>query len=89
MTTYEATYGQKPLPVTSYLLGASMVQSMDNSLNTNESIIHTLKDNLIMDQNIMKQQVDQHLSKHSFVEVDWVFLHLQPHKQISLKDKIP
>jgi uncharacterized protein YbcI len=70
MTPYEATYGQKPLSVTSYLLGTSMVQSMNNSLNTNESVIHTLKENLVMDQNIMKQQVDQHPSNQSFAEVD-------------------
>jgi hypothetical protein len=37
----------------------------------------------------MKQQVDQHRSEHSFNEGDQVFLHLQPYKQTSLKDKVP
>jgi hypothetical protein len=41
-----------------------------------------------MAQNRMKQQVDQHCSKHSFVEGDQVFLFLQPYKQTSLKNKI-
>jgi len=33
----------------------------------------------------MKQWVDQHRSKRSFHVGDWVFLRLQPYKQISLK----
>ena len=33
----------------------------------------------------MKQQVDQHRNKRSFDLGDWVFLQLQPYKQISLK----
>ena len=33
----------------------------------------------------MKQQVDQHRSERSFNVGDWVFLWLQPYKQMSLK----
>ena len=33
----------------------------------------------------MKQQADQHRSERSFEEGDWVFLRLQPYKQMSLK----
>jgi len=33
----------------------------------------------------MKQQVDQHRSERSFDIGDWVFLRLQPYKQMSLK----
>ena len=33
----------------------------------------------------MKQQVDEHRSKRSFDVGEWVFLRLQPYKQISLK----
>ena len=35
----------------------------------------------------MKQQADQHRSKHTFQVGDMVFLCLQPYKQSSLKDK--
>jgi hypothetical protein len=38
-----------------------------------------------MAQNHMKQQEDQHHSERSFEVGDWVFLILQPYKQISLK----
>ena len=38
-----------------------------------------------MEQNHMKQQVDQGRSEHQFAEGDQVFLRLQPYKQNSLK----
>ena len=38
-----------------------------------------------MAQNRMKQQADQHRSESSFEVGDWVFLRLQPYKQMSLK----
>ena len=38
-----------------------------------------------MAQNRMKQKVDQHCSERSFEVGDWVFLRLQPYKQMSLK----
>jgi hypothetical protein len=68
MTPYEVVYGQKPLSVTSYLLGTSKVHVVDNTLHTREAILHTLKDNLVMAQNRMKQQVDQHHSECSFAK---------------------
>ena len=33
----------------------------------------------------MKQQADQHRGERSFEEGNWVFLRLQPYKQMSLK----
>jgi hypothetical protein len=34
----------------------------------------------------MKQKADQHRSERSFEVGDWVFLRLQPYKQMSLKE---
>ena len=48
-------------------------------------MIELLKDNLIMAQNRMRQQVDQHRTKREFEVGDWVFLILQHYKQVSLK----
>jgi hypothetical protein len=38
-----------------------------------------------MAHNRMKQEADQHRSERSFEVGDWVFLRLQPYKQMSLK----
>jgi hypothetical protein len=50
-----------------------------------QKVLQILKDNLTMAQNRMKQQADQHHSERRFEVGDWVFLRLQPYKQMSLK----
>jgi hypothetical protein len=57
---------KNPLSMASYVPGTSKVHAVDRMLHTREAIIHILKDNLVMAQNQMKQQVDQHRSKHFF-----------------------
>ena len=49
--------------------------------------METLKDNLTMAQNRMKQQVDRHRTEREFELVDWVFVRIQPYKQLSLKQQ--
>jgi hypothetical protein len=44
------------------------------------------RNHLTMAQNRMKQQTDQHHNERSFEVGDWVFLRLQPYKQMSLKE---
>jgi hypothetical protein len=85
MTPFEAVYGQKPPSVLSYIPGASKVQAIDLTLTAREAILRTLKENLVMAQNCMKQQPDQGHSKRQFVEGDQVFRRLQPYKKTSLK----
>jgi hypothetical protein len=87
MTPFEAVYGHTPPLFLSYLLGASKVQEVDLTLIAQEAILRTLKENLVMAQNCMKQPVDQGRSERQFAEGDQVFLRLQPYKQTSLKDK--
>jgi hypothetical protein len=85
MTPFEAVYGQKPPSVLSYLPGTSKVQAIDQTLTVQEDIHRTLKENLVMAQNRMKQQADQGHSERQFAEGDQVFLRLQPYKKTSLK----
>jgi hypothetical protein len=80
MTPFEAIYGQNPPSVLSYLPGVSMVQAVDQTLTVQEAILHTLKENLVMAQNHMKQKADQGRSERHFAEGDQVFLQLQPYK---------
>jgi hypothetical protein len=65
----------------------SKVQQVDQTLIVHMAILRTLKENLVMAQNRMKQQADQGHSEHEFVEGDQVFLHLQPYKKTSLKSQ--
>ena len=74
MTPFEVVYGQKPPPVLSYLPGVSKVQVVDQTLIVREAILLTMKENLVMVQNRIKQQADQGCTKHQFSEGDHVFL---------------
>jgi hypothetical protein len=65
--------------------GFSKVQAVDQMLTVQEVILRTLKENLVMARNHMKQQADQGRSERQFVEGDQVFLRLQPYKKTSLK----
>ena len=58
---------------------------VDQTLIVREDILRTLKENLVMAQNRMKQQVDQGHSEHQFSKGDHVFLRLQPYKKNSIK----
>jgi hypothetical protein len=70
MTPFEAVYGQKPPLVLSYLPGALKVHAVELTLIAREDILHTLKENLFMAQNRMKQQEDQGCFERQFSEGD-------------------
>ena len=73
-----ALYGYHPLSTISYLRENSRVQAVEDHIKHEQQVLQLLNDNLTLAQNRMKQQENQH---HS----DWVFLRLQPYKQMSLK----
>jgi hypothetical protein len=85
MTPFMALYGYHPPSITSSLKEKSKVQAVEDHIENQQKVLQILKDNLTMAQNRMKQQVDQHRSERSFEVGDWVFLRLQPYKQMSLK----
>ena len=62
------------------------MQEVENKLIARDEILRTLKENLAVAQNRMKQQADKHHCERHFEEGDQVFLRLQPYKQTSLKD---
>jgi hypothetical protein len=86
MTPFEAVYGQNPPSILSYMLDISKVQAVDQTITVREAILHTLKENLAMDQNCMNKKSYQGRSERQFIEGNQVFLRLQPYKNTSLKD---
>ena len=73
------------LSITSSLRENSKVQGVEYHIQHQQQVLQILKDNLNLAQNRMKQHIDQHCSERSFDVGDWVFLWLQPYKQMSLK----
>lgn len=86
-TPYEVLYGQPPPIHLPYLPGESKVDSVDRTLQAREEIINTLKQNLVRAQNRMKQVADKHRSERSFIVGDWVYLKLQPHRQVTVESR--
>ena len=80
-----ALYGYQPPSITSPLKGHSKVQEVEDHLHHHQKVLEVLKDNPVTSQNRMKQQAYQHCSEWGFEYGDWVFLILQPYKQMSLK----
>ena len=78
-------YGYQPPSITSYLRENPKFQAVEHHIEHQQQVLQLLKDNLMLAQNRMKQQIDQHHSERSFDVGDWVFLWLQPYKQMSLK----
>ena len=78
-------YGYHPLSITSYLRENYKVQAMEYHIEHQQQVLQLLKNHLNLAQNRMKQQARQHRSERSFDVGDWVFLRLQPYKQMSFK----
>jgi hypothetical protein len=70
VTIFEAVYGKNPPSFISYFPGVSKVKAVDHMLTVREAILHTLKDNLVMAKNHMKQQEDQGRFECQFAEGD-------------------
>ena len=77
--------GYHPPSITLSLRENSKVQAVEDHIEHQQEVLQLLKDNLNLAQNRMKQQADQHCSERSFDVRDWVFLRLQPYKQMPLK----
>jgi len=85
MTPFMALYRYHPPSITSYLRENSKVQAMEDHIEHQQQVLQLLKDNLTLAHNRMKQQADQYHNERSVDVGVWVFLQLQPYKQISLK----
>ncbi|GJS61023.1 retrotransposable element Tf2 [Tanacetum coccineum] len=78
-------YGQPPPVHVPYLGGLSKVDAVDRTLEAREQAIQMLKFYLSRSQNRMKQQADKKRSDRVLKVRDWVFLKLQPHRQVSIR----
>ncbi|XP_075655035.1 uncharacterized protein LOC142625231 [Castanea sativa] len=87
MTPFEALYGFPPPRVLDYVPGTTQVAVVDALLHDRTVLLNLLKQNLIVAQARMKAQADQHRPDKSFQVDDWVYLRLQPYRQLSLKAK--
>lgn len=79
---YEALYGQKPPKLMHYVPGSTVMAAAESLLQDRATILKLLKEHLVTSQHRMKQLANQHRSERVFEGGDWVFLKLQPFRQV-------
>jgi hypothetical protein len=85
MTPFQDLYGYEPPSWKELATSHIKIVSVKEHLDESQKIIQLLKENLTVARNQMKQQADQNQTKREFKVGDWVFVRLQPYKQLSLK----
>lgn len=85
ITSYEVVYNQAPPLHLPYIPRECAIAAVDRSMQRRELMISTLKHHLLRAQVRMKNQADMHRSERVFHVGDWIWLKLQPYKQISVQ----
>nr|GEV85794.1 reverse transcriptase [Tanacetum cinerariifolium] len=74
------------LPTThKHMAKQSKVEVVDRTLRTREEVVQMLKFHLKRSQYRMKSQANKHRTDKSYKMGDWVYLKLQPHRQVSIR----
>lgn len=84
MSPFEALYGYSPPQLALGSIPKSQVESVNIFLQDRQSTLAQLKCNLKRAQERMRKNEDKHRSERKFAEGDWVYLKLQPHRQITV-----
>ncbi|KAA3455755.1 Transposon Ty3-G Gag-Pol polyprotein [Gossypium australe] len=85
MTLFRALYGRDPPTIVSYEEGGSLNTQVDKALQDWDDLLRELKKNMSQAQLRMKNQADKKRRELEFAAGDWVFVRLQPYRQLSLR----
>lgn len=83
MTPFEALYSRPPPSISAYVPGSSAVHAVDVALRSRDVTLACLKDNMVAAQARMKRLADSHRTERTFRVGDWVYLRLQPYRQLT------
>jgi hypothetical protein len=87
MTPFQALYGYEPPKWKDLAIVQTNLPAVKDQLEETQKIVQILKENLNNARNRMKQQADRNRTEREFEVGEWVFVKLQPYKQLSLKQK--
>lgn len=84
LTPYEALYGQTPPNLKHYAPGGTTIAAAEKLLQDREATLKLLREHLATSQHRMKQIADGHRTERVFAVGDWVYLKLQPFRQVTV-----
>lgn len=87
MTPYEALYSRPPPAISAYLPGSTPVNDVDLNLRARDHTLKLLKSHLSDAQARMKNYTDSHRTERQFSVDDFVYLRLQPYRQITVANQ--
>ncbi|GJX72497.1 reverse transcriptase [Tanacetum coccineum] len=84
-TPFEAVYGQNPPVHVPYMPGKSAVETVDRTLHAKEQALNLIKFYLVRAQDRMRSLANKHRTYRVFDVGMWVYLKLQPHRQVTMR----
>jgi hypothetical protein len=84
VTPFQEMYGYLPPRLLSYLPGTTKLAVLEDQLKTRDELLRILKQNLQLSQNRMKKYADLKRTDRNFEVGTWVYLRLQPYRQMSV-----
>ncbi|GMI95496.1 hypothetical protein HRI_003218900 [Hibiscus trionum] len=85
MTPFKALYGRDPPAMVDYLEGSAKNDQVRQELQERNEILRLLKHNLWQAQVRMKNQADKHRRELELAVGSWVYVKLQPYRQLSIR----
>ena len=86
-TPFEATYGYPPPSIIDYVPGSTQVQATEHHLQDRTEQLLKIKQQLTKAQERQKKQADKGRTDREYKEGEWVYLKLQPFRQVSMQRK--
>ncbi|KAD2805797.1 hypothetical protein E3N88_39174 [Mikania micrantha] len=84
VTPFEMVYGRRPPTVFQYSQGEIRVEAVARDLKERDMILKTLKQHLANAQSAMKVKADKHRRELKFMVGEWVYVKLQPYRQMTV-----
>ena len=81
---FQALYGYSPPQLPLGSPPKSQIEAVNTLLKERHESIHRLRENLVNAQDRMKKYADRSRTEREFASGDWVYLKLQPYRQLSI-----
>lgn len=84
LSPFQVMFGKLPPSIPSYIAGSSSIDACDFVLQSRDEILHLLRKNLSKAQLQMTRNANKHRREVQFAVGSWVYVKLQPYRQVSL-----